>query len=143
MENNLVNHILAMADDAYLIGHPEWMEIVKEAQKIKDNEKSTTPTVTESIKILEKITGKKVVLEKCLSESIESRYEYVIWGIPAKKTDEEVLMSKFDGKNITDIKVAEKLKKILEQKYNCINCRIQTIDLDKDDISNDWKNVVK
>ncbi len=27
----LANHIIAMADDAYLTGHPEWLEIVEEA----------------------------------------------------------------------------------------------------------------
>lgn len=27
----LANHVLVMADDAYLTGHPEWHEIVKEA----------------------------------------------------------------------------------------------------------------
>lgn len=27
----VVKHVLAMSDDAYLTGHPEWYEIVKEA----------------------------------------------------------------------------------------------------------------
>ena len=31
----LASHILAMADDAYFTGHPEWAEIVSEAQRIK------------------------------------------------------------------------------------------------------------
>lgn len=30
---SLAEHVLAMADDAYLIGHPEWVEIVEEARK--------------------------------------------------------------------------------------------------------------
>ena len=30
---NLAEHIINMADDAYLIGHPEWIEIVKEAEE--------------------------------------------------------------------------------------------------------------
>jgi hypothetical protein len=30
----LAQHIVAMADDAYLTGHPEWLEIVSEAQKL-------------------------------------------------------------------------------------------------------------
>jgi len=33
----LVDHILTMADDAYLIGHPEWMEIVQEARQVNAN----------------------------------------------------------------------------------------------------------
>ena len=32
---NIVEHILAMANDAYLTGHPEWNEIVKEAQRVQ------------------------------------------------------------------------------------------------------------
>lgn len=31
---NLATHIVAMADDAYLIGHPEWGAIVEEAQAL-------------------------------------------------------------------------------------------------------------
>jgi len=30
----LTKHIAAMADDAYLAGHPEWVEIVKEAMSL-------------------------------------------------------------------------------------------------------------
>jgi len=30
----LIDHILAMKDDAYLVGHPEWNEIVKTAEKL-------------------------------------------------------------------------------------------------------------
>lgn len=32
----LILHVLAMADDAYLTGHPEWQEIVKDAHEAKD-----------------------------------------------------------------------------------------------------------
>ena len=28
----LASHIVAMADDAYLVGHPEWIEITSEAR---------------------------------------------------------------------------------------------------------------
>ena len=30
----LALHIITMQDDAYLAGHPEWEEIVKEAKKV-------------------------------------------------------------------------------------------------------------
>lgn len=30
----LATHIVAMADDAYLVGHPEWLEIVEEAKAL-------------------------------------------------------------------------------------------------------------
>jgi hypothetical protein len=33
----LAKHVLAMADDAYLVGHPEWIEIVREARALIDN----------------------------------------------------------------------------------------------------------
>lgn len=33
MEQKLAQHVLAMQDDAYLMGHPEWAEIVKDAVK--------------------------------------------------------------------------------------------------------------
>ena len=32
--HNLAEHITAMADDAYLVGHPEWQEIVDEARAL-------------------------------------------------------------------------------------------------------------
>jgi hypothetical protein len=33
----LAEHVLAMADDAYLMGHPEWAEIVDEARALHAN----------------------------------------------------------------------------------------------------------
>ena len=33
---DLVRHILAMENDAYLSGHPEWAEIVKDAKKVRE-----------------------------------------------------------------------------------------------------------
>ena len=36
---NLATHIVAMADDAYLIEHPEWGAIVGEAQALLDQQK--------------------------------------------------------------------------------------------------------
>lgn len=35
----LAEHIIAMADDSYLEGHPEWLEIVKEARAVTDRVK--------------------------------------------------------------------------------------------------------
>jgi len=31
---SLAAHVLAMADDAYLVGHPEWLEIVADADQV-------------------------------------------------------------------------------------------------------------
>ena len=33
--NGLFDHILGMADDAYLVGHPEWLEIVEHTKRVK------------------------------------------------------------------------------------------------------------
>ncbi len=33
---DLAEHVNAMADDAYLSGHPEWQEIVREARALLD-----------------------------------------------------------------------------------------------------------
>jgi hypothetical protein len=37
----LVSHVLAMADDAYLVGHPEWLEIVADADQAARGQKIT------------------------------------------------------------------------------------------------------
>ena len=34
----LARHVVAMADDAYLIGHPEWDAIVTEARALIDQD---------------------------------------------------------------------------------------------------------
>ncbi|MDD1420946.1 hypothetical protein MEO40_17770 [Dolichospermum sp. ST_sed1] len=53
--------------------------------------------------------------------------EYVIWGNPANSNEEALLMSKFEGKYITDYNLALKLKSVLENKYNCTNVRVQKL----------------
>ena len=59
----------------------------------------------------------------------KSSKEYVIWGIPKNENYETLLMEKFEGKHITDLNMAKRLKEILETKYECKKVRIQTIDL--------------
>lgn len=34
MAKRLIDHIAAMKDDDYLVGHPEWLELVKEAENL-------------------------------------------------------------------------------------------------------------
>lgn len=58
----------------------------------------------------------------------QNKMEYVIWGIPPKGTEEALLVVKFQGKNITDKSVAEKLIKKLES-WGASKVRIQEIDL--------------
>lgn len=65
---------------------------------------------------------------KTVNESIASK-EYVIWGVPKGMKEETLLISKFDGRTITDKAVADRLAKILVDKHGCTNVRIQEIDL--------------
>ena len=58
-----------------------------------------------------------------------NRYEYTIWGIPEGATEETLLMSKPDGKYITDKQTARRLANLLTDKYNCRNVRIHEMDL--------------
>jgi hypothetical protein len=55
--------------------------------------------------------------------------EYVLWGVPPGKSEEAILMTSFDGKTITDPKVAENLKKVLSDKHKCTKVRIQTVNM--------------
>ena len=57
--------------------------------------------------------------------------EYVIWGVPANKTEEELLISKYKGEPITDKKVAEDFIPFLLHNHNCKSVRIQVIDFTK------------
>lgn len=50
--------------------------------------------------------------------------EYVIWGIPQDKQDEEILFTKAQSKI-----EAERVCRILEIKYKVKKCRIQIVDL--------------
>ena len=55
--------------------------------------------------------------------------EYAIWGIPKGGTDETLLIAKIDGKEIRDKGVAERLVKLLGEKYGATELRIQEIDI--------------
>lgn len=54
--------------------------------------------------------------------------EYVVWGVRPNGTNEELLLTKLDNKNIQDRYIAEWAIKELVKK-GCSSCRIQTIDL--------------
>ena len=55
--------------------------------------------------------------------------EYIVWGIPKGKKDEELLLSTNPEGNKLTKKDAEKGKIILQEKYGATNVRIQEIDL--------------
>lgn len=55
--------------------------------------------------------------------------EYVIWGIPPHKDEEDLLITMFEGERITDIDIADWLASQLTKNHGCTEVRIQTIDL--------------
>lgn len=59
--------------------------------------------------------------------------EFVIWGIPEGKQDEELLFT-----NSESLEEAKKVVKVLTEKYKCAKCRIQIIDLNKPISDNDF-----
>jgi hypothetical protein len=65
--------------------------------------------------------------------------EYVIWGIPEGKSSEDLLLTVFKGKKITNRGTARKLAKLLEDKYGATKTRIQEIDLEGEF---DWMKMI-
>lgn len=55
--------------------------------------------------------------------------EFIIWGVPKGKNDEEILMTKFDGEPIRYYGLAQNLVSLLRHKYHCRNVRIQELNL--------------
>lgn len=78
---------------------------------------------------------KKSELRKLIREEINLAKEYVIWGIPKGKKDEELLFTK--AKSMGE---AKKVIKVLEKKFGVTKCRVQTLDLST---KPDFKNVFK
>lgn len=61
--------------------------------------------------------------------------EYVIWGVPPNCKDEELLVAKIRGKNITEKEDALFFLDVMVATHNCTNCRIQEIDLTDNNIN--------
>ena len=74
--------------------------------------------------------NKKV--NRILSEKSSGK-EYIIWGIPPDQNSEVVLMTKFKDKTITDKKTADKLVKLITNKYGATKVRVQEIDMNNFD----------
>ena len=69
--------------------------------------------------------GIKAITEDKLQEVNESiKNEYIVWGIPPGKKDEEVLYTKSKSKS-----EANKICDLLEKKHGCKKCRVQVLDL--------------
>ncbi len=93
-----------------------------------------------SIKEADDVFG---TLGNALNPSFTSdKFEYVLWGIPPNKTEEELLVAKVKGNFITDIHDAQKIKHTLENMYHCKNVRIQKIDKLDNNVGDDFKNSV-
>ena len=69
----------------------------------------------------------------------EIKEEYVIWGVPPGKRDEEILYTK--AKSMSE---ANRIRKVLESKYNCTKTRVQTIDLSAEfDLGKEFTRAIK
>jgi len=78
-----------------------------------------------------------ISLKTILSESTKT--EYIIWGIPPGKRDEEILYTKAKSSG-----EAKKVIDILTQKHGCKKCRVQVLNLSQDtDFSQEFGNTVK
>lgn len=55
--------------------------------------------------------------------------EYVVWGIPEGKSQEELLLTKFKNKPIVNKGMAKKLAEWLVNKHNARKVRLQEVDL--------------
>ena len=64
--------------------------------------------------------------------------EYPIWGVPPNQTDETLLYTK-----ATSMNEALRVKRILEQKHNCTNVRIQILDLSNCNVVDMFRKTVK
>jgi hypothetical protein len=78
-----------------------------------------------------------IKLKKILSESTKT--EYIVWGVPPGKRDEEILYTKAKSSG-----EAKKVCDILTQKHGCTKCRVQTLNLSQDtDFSKEFGNTIK
>ena len=77
-----------------------------------------------------------IKLKQILLESTKT--EYIVWGIPPGKKDEEILYTKAKSSG-----EAKKVCDILTQKHGCKKCRVQTLNLSQDtDFSKEFGNTV-
>ena len=65
--------------------------------------------------------------------------EYVIWGIPPGKSSEDLLLTVYKEKAITNSGLAKRLAKLLEDKHGVTRTRIQEIDLEGEF---DWMKMI-
>lgn len=73
-------------------------------------------------------TGFNFITSLIESKNLNESFEYVLWGIPPNATDEDILLTSFEGKPITDENFANKSVDVLTNK-GCKNVRVQKIDL--------------
>lgn len=74
-----------------------------------------------------------------LKSLLKEEKEYIIWGIPPKKREEEILFTK--AKSMGE---ARKVMEILKTKYEVKGLRIQTLDISQDtDFSKEFGKTIK
>lgn len=74
-----------------------------------------------------------------LKSLLKEEKEYIIWGIPPKKREEEILFTK--AKSMGE---ARKVMDILKTKYEVKGLRIQTLDISQDtDFSKEFGKTIK
>ncbi len=56
--------------------------------------------------------------------------EYQVWGVPAGQDDETLLVARYEGKFITDRKIAEKLAAVCRDKFGATAVRIGETNMD-------------
>jgi len=71
------------------------------------------------------------------NHELQEDREFVVWGVPPGKTDEEPLYTKAKSKQ-----EADKVCATLEKKHGCKKCRVQAIDMSIPP-EQDWKNMFK
>lgn len=84
-----------------------------------------------------------MLIERIIKEESSANNEYVIWGVPPGKNEEQLLLSKIEGKVITDPDIANKLKNVLETKHQCTKIRIQKVNMSDGDFSSFGKSIKK
>lgn len=107
-----------------------------ELSYLRSVKKEYESVIAENQKAIEEINQTLENIKNTASKKTAAK-EYVIWGTPENSDDDTLLMEKYGGERITDRKVAENLKQMMEKgfkgtdgkQHRARNVRIQELDL--------------